>query len=256
MSELVNTQEGVYDNLIREEDRVKKPPRYVSKFRPAVVVESKLNKDSKRTMGPAKVETTSPDKYLKKHSKEPRLPENGSKSVRSVHACTVRKPPVAVMADSSPVVTHTERYPEKTTAAVPVKPGPTSVDFRRRHKQLLENAGLVPKYIFKKDYGEVPAYLQKHKEERQKYQEECKRFEEEQKKQAAIPRMSDEERQAVLEGLKKTWGEVHDLYQKLPMIINTMSMKNHKIHLEEELGQLERNICLFERFTNIYISKS
>lgn len=50
--------------------------RYVSKFRQAVVVESKLNKYSKRTMGPAKLETTSPDNYLKKHSKEPKLPES------------------------------------------------------------------------------------------------------------------------------------------------------------------------------------
>lgn len=29
-----------------------------------------------RTMGPAKVELPSPEKYLKKHAKEPKLPES------------------------------------------------------------------------------------------------------------------------------------------------------------------------------------
>lgn len=50
--------------------------RYVSKYRPIVVHERKSVKDDMRTMGPAKVEVPSPDKYLKKHSKEPKLPES------------------------------------------------------------------------------------------------------------------------------------------------------------------------------------
>lgn len=50
--------------------------RYISKHRPAVVLEYKSTKDTMRTMGPAKVEVPLPDKYLKKHSKEPKLPES------------------------------------------------------------------------------------------------------------------------------------------------------------------------------------
>lgn len=48
----------------------------MSKYRPTVVLENKLTKDAMRSMGPAKVEVPSPDKYLKKHSKEPKLPES------------------------------------------------------------------------------------------------------------------------------------------------------------------------------------
>lgn len=48
----------------------------MSKFRQTVVLEKKLTKDAMRTMGPAKVEVPSPDKYLKKHAKEPKLPES------------------------------------------------------------------------------------------------------------------------------------------------------------------------------------
>lgn len=48
----------------------------MSKYRPQVVLEKKSTKDAMRTMGPAKVEVPSPDKYLKKQSKEPKLPES------------------------------------------------------------------------------------------------------------------------------------------------------------------------------------
>lgn len=48
----------------------------MSKFRPTIVLEKKLTKDAMKTMGPAKVEVPSPEKYLKKHSKEPKLPES------------------------------------------------------------------------------------------------------------------------------------------------------------------------------------
>lgn len=52
----------------------------MSKFRPAVVLEKKLTKDVMKTMGPAKVELPSPDKYLKKHSKETKTPESESRT--------------------------------------------------------------------------------------------------------------------------------------------------------------------------------
>lgn len=50
--------------------------RYMSKYRPKVVLETKSNKQAMRTMGPAKVELPSPDNYLKKRSKEPKLPDS------------------------------------------------------------------------------------------------------------------------------------------------------------------------------------
>lgn len=45
---------------------------------------------------------------------------------------------------------HTKRDFIKTATAVPMKPQPTSVDTSKGHKQLLENSGLLPKYIKKK----------------------------------------------------------------------------------------------------------
>lgn len=50
--------------------------RYTSRFREQVKQEKQQNKASSRTMGPAKVEMPSPDKYLLKHSKEPKVADS------------------------------------------------------------------------------------------------------------------------------------------------------------------------------------
>lgn len=42
----------------------------MSKFREQVKLEKQSNKEKNKTMGPAKVEVPSPEKYLLKHSKE------------------------------------------------------------------------------------------------------------------------------------------------------------------------------------------
>ncbi|XP_037550134.1 enkurin [Nematolebias whitei] len=258
MSKQLFPQESVYDYLVPEEaDEVKKPPRYVSKFRPAVVLENKLSKDSKRTMGPAKIGAPAPDKYLKKHSKEPKLPEKTecTKNICGACTCTERKPPVPARTDNPLVRIHTERDFEKATVAVPMKPTPTSVDVSTGHKQLLENSGLVPKYIFKKDFGQIPEYLQQRRKEEQRAQEECERLMEEQREQVALQHLSDKKRQELVEELKKKWDEVHGVYQKLPFIIDTLTMKTRKTELEEELSELQKDIQHFERFKIIYTAK-
>ncbi|XP_023134926.2 enkurin-like [Amphiprion ocellaris] len=173
-------------------------PWYVSKFRPTVVQESKLTKDAMRTMGPAKVELPSPDKYLKKPSKESKPLEvtECSKDAHKTYTCTEKKPPVPSRTDN-PLI-HTKRDFIKTATAVPKKQQPMWVDTNTGHKQPLENSGLVPKYIKKKDYGKVPAYLQQRNEEKLRAEEEYSKFVQEQREQRAPRRLPDEERRGVL----------------------------------------------------------
>ncbi|KAF7214120.1 enkurin [Nothobranchius furzeri] len=257
MSDSQQPPESVYNHLSKEESKVQKAPRYVSKFRQAVILENKATKDSMKTMGPANVEMPSPDKFLKKHSKEPKLPEvtECSKKCLRTCTCTVRKPPVPKRTDIPPMEIHTKKDFSQTTVAVPVKPTPASVDSRKGDKQLLEQSGLVPKYVLKQDYGEVPAYLQKRREEETKTQEEYERFIAEQKEQEAKKRLSEEERQSILKGLKKRWDHFHREYQCLPLIIDTFSKKAHKKRLEEAMSQLEKDISYFETYTIIYKPK-
>ncbi|XP_058502922.1 enkurin [Solea solea] len=258
MSNVLYPRESVYNPLTKTEVNTEKPPRYLSKFRPTVILEKKENQDAMRTMGPAKVEAPCPDKYLKKHSKEPKLHEKtqSSKGVRDT--CKARKPPVPAKTDIPTMGIQTTRdflKMTRTTTLVPLKPQPTSVDSRKGHKQRLENSGLVPKYIKKKDYGEVPEYLLQRNEEKQRAQEEYDDYVRDQQEQGAMTHLSDAERQTVLEGLKKNWDELHHDYQSLSFVIDTMSKKAHKEQLEAAMKKLEEDIDLFERFKTIYIPK-
>ncbi|XP_035475623.1 enkurin [Scophthalmus maximus] len=254
MSEVVRPPESAYNLLLREEVRIQKPPRYMSKFRPAVVLEKKLVKDAMRTMGPAKVEVASPDKYLRKHSKEPKLSEKAPQSSKGVrNGCAARKPAVPARTDIPPMGLHTKRDFTKTTTVVPMKPQPTCVDAKTGHKQRLENSGLVPKYIKKKDFGEVPDYLLQRSKEKQRAQEQYDDYVAEQKERGAMKHLTDSERHDVLQGLKKNWDALHQEYQGLSFVIDTLSKKSHKLRLEEAMKQLEDDINLIERFKTIYI---
>lgn len=155
--------------------------RYMSKYRPKVVLETKSNKQAMRTMGPAKVELPSPDNYLKKRSKEPKLPDSkcvcqtqwllhvliavcvnhqyqtyllsileNELSTKVSRTCSDRKPPVPEKTAPPIMGIVTKRNFIRTVTTEPMKPQPTSVDSIKGDKQLLENSGLVPKYSKKK----------------------------------------------------------------------------------------------------------
>ncbi|KAF3703777.1 Enkurin [Channa argus] len=253
MSEVVHPQESVYNLIPKEKVEIQKPPRYVSKFRPMVALEKELAKDAMRTMGPAKVEVPSPDKYLKKHSKEAKLSEKTQSFKEAHHTCDAKKPPVPLRTEMPLMGIHTKRDFIKTATVVPMKPQPTCVDTNKGHKQQLINSGLVPKYIKKKNYGEVPEYLQQRNEEEQKAQEAYDNYVKDQKEKGAMKHLSDEERQAILKGLKKNWDELHHEYQSLSLVTDTLSKKAHKECLEVAMKQLENDINLIERFKTIYI---
>ncbi|CAN9506458.1 unnamed protein product [Ophioblennius macclurei] len=258
MSDTIYPKESVYNCTVKEESPTSKPPRYVSKFRPTVLQENKSRKDLRRTMGPPKVEAPAPHQYLKKHAKEPKLPEKTqcSKELHKTCTCTEKKPKVPARTDNPPMGIRTNRNFIKTTESiVPKKPQPISVDTYKGHKQALENSGLVPKYIKKKDFGEVPVYLQQRSEEERRAQEEYDDFVREQRDQNAMQHLSDEERQAILKGLKSNWDKLHHEYQGLSLVIDTPSKKTHKQRLEEGMKELEKDIDLIQRFKTIYITK-
>ncbi|XP_031601661.2 enkurin [Oreochromis aureus] len=258
MSEDVHPPENAFNLLPVEDKKKEKAPRYVSKFRPAAMLERKLVKEPIRTMGPARVELPSPENFLKKHSKEPKLPEQmqSSKDVHKTCSFTERKPPVPRRNDKPLMGIHTKRdFLKETPVLVPMKPQPACVDTSKGHKQVLENSGLVPKFITRKDFGRVPAYLQQRSEAERRAREEYENFVKAEREQRAMKHMTQEERQAILKHLKETWDKLHHEYQALPLIIDTVSQRATKDCLERQMKQLEDDINLFERFKIIYIPK-
>ncbi|XP_043979027.1 enkurin-like [Gambusia affinis] len=245
MSEAINAKGSVQDWISK--DAGKKPPRYVPKRLAAILLEQKLNKQAWKTMGPAKLELPSPSNYLKKHAKHPKVPERtGTGGIQKTSNITAARPPLHVRANNplSPIK-------KAVIQTADVKPKPSRVDFAQTHKELLQNAGLSPKYVMKKDYGEIPMYLQQRREAEQQVRDDQERLE---KEKQATRQVSEDERKATLEGLKKKWHEVHHEYQGLPFILYTPSQKARKVHMEEQLTELEKHIRLLEKFKTIYIS--
>ncbi|TRZ04042.1 hypothetical protein DNTS_006378 [Danionella cerebrum] len=259
MSETNCPPESIYTLIPREEQKTTKPPRYMSRFRDQVKLEKNVNKSSSKTMGPAKVDVPSPQKYLQKHSKEPKLPE---KKNFKYEACEPHsKPPVPARTEKPLMGLYNDKNFIRTNAvenimAVPKKPQPAYADTKKGDKQPLENSGLVPKYIKKKDFGQTPEYLLQRREDVKKAQEEYDDYVKERMKEGAMKQLSGEERHKILQSLKKNWDDLLHQYQGLSVVIDTAPKKFRKEHLEQEMRQLEKDIELIERHKTIYIANN
>uniref|UniRef100_A0A669EZ43 Enkurin domain-containing protein n=1 Tax=Oreochromis niloticus TaxID=8128 RepID=A0A669EZ43_ORENI len=125
MSEFMFSEESAYNLLPKESNPPPKQKMYTSKYREAVVLENKQHKHKHRTMGPGTPKAPSHREMC------PQRPEG-------------EKPE------------HTCRKKTENTGIKKVMPQPACVDTRKGDKQLLEKSGLVPFYLKKKDYGNVP----------------------------------------------------------------------------------------------------
>ncbi|KAM9092210.1 enkurin isoform 2-T3 [Megaptera novaeangliae] len=197
------SSESVYNLIPSDWKEPPPPPRYVSVFKAAVKDDKQKFKTAMKTMGPAKLEVPSPKDFLKKHSKEKTLPPK-----KKFERNEPRKPPVPLRTDHPVMGIQSEKNFINTNAAdvimgVAKKPKPVFVDKRTGDKHDLETSGLVPKYINKKGYGVTPEYIRKRNEEVKKAQEEYDDYIQENLKEAAMKRLSDEERVAVLQPRKR-----------------------------------------------------
>ncbi|KAJ8279238.1 hypothetical protein COCON_G00063040 [Conger conger] len=251
--------ESIYNLIPRDEVRFETLPRYTSKFRDQVKQETKSGKAAHRTMGPMKVETAAPEKFLRKHSKEPNLPEK--KPFIYIDRDGRRKPPVPARTEIPKMGINSAKdfirdNTIKNLLTAPRQPQPIYADTKHGAKQPLEYSGLVPKYLKKKDYGQIPEYLLQRKVEEGKAQEEYDEYVKERLRQGAMKQLSDDERLSTLQGLKRNWEELHHQYQALSIVTDTGPKKCIKEKLETQMKQLEKDIDLIERHKTIYIANN
>ncbi|XP_075683647.1 enkurin [Rhinoderma darwinii] len=261
----MNPTESIYNLIPTEEVKTSKPPRYISTFRDSVKVEKNKNKMDHKTMGPPKVEVPSPKEFLQKHTKEASLAH------KSALNDSTGRPPRCLAEEKRPPVPHRTEQPimgvqtsksfittnvAEAVMAVPKKPQPNYVDTKKGDKYLLETSGLVPKYIKKKDYGSTPEYLAKRNEDVRRAQEDYDAYVKERLRMGAMKQLSEDERQCVLQGIKKNWDQLHHEFQGLSVVIDTPPKKAHKEALEAEMRQLERDIDMIERHRIIYIANN
>lgn len=230
-----------------------KPPMHTSKYRSSVASGSKCNKAANKTMGPAKVEVSSPANYLKKSDKA--LPPVGE-----VEKKATRKPAVPTRYEQNKIAAKTEKDFIRTNAienitSVPRKPKSQYCDTNTGHKNDLITSGLVPRYTLKEDFGQVPAYLNQRKTEVQAAQQRYDEYVAEELRARALEQIDDASRAELLRGLKAKWEDLHQKFQGLSVVTDTAPKKNRKERMEAQMSQLERDIDLLERHTTIYVAR-
>jgi len=245
----------IYNLLAVEETKQKKPKQYTSKFRQDVKGEYASGRAGAKTMGPAKVAVPQTTDYLKKHEKEPQLPQ---KEAFKYPDDSRKKPAVPTNKDTPLMGLKTTKNFISTNAvenitAVPKLPAKKFVDTRGGDTQNLIPSGYEPVYVHKKDFGEVPVYLSKRKEEVKRAQEEYDQYIAEQIRRTALRQLTPEERQAIVDGLKANWEDIQDQYQGLSVVTDTAPKKNRKERMEAQMKQLERDIEMFDKHKIIYI---
>jgi len=228
-----------------------KPPMHMSKHRPDVAAQSKDKKAANKTMGPAKVLVSPPTHYLKKSNKA--LPDPAP-----VEKKATRKP--ALPTEQNQPSRPTEKDFIRTNAienitSVPRKPKAQYCDTKDGHKNDLISSGLVPRFTMKSDFGSVPEYLVRRKEETKQAQDRYDEYVAEELRARALEQVDDMSRAELLRGLKQKWEDLHQKFQGLSVVTDTAPKKNRKERMEAQMSQLERDIDLLERHTTIYVAR-
>ncbi|XP_071112020.1 enkurin-like [Haliotis cracherodii] len=250
-------EEGTIYNLIPvEEFKPPKDARHASKFKSTVRDEFKHNKADHKTMGQAKVPVPTTDNFLKKREKEPKLPTKQEYKYPDEER---KKPPVPKKDDKPLMGLKTTKNfitnnAVENITSVPKKPEKKFADTRIGDTHALEPSGLEPHFIHKQEYGEVPTYLQRRKVEMDRAQEEYDQYVAEHFRRGAMRSLTAEERDAIIDGLKANWEDIHDQYQGLSVVTDTAPKKNRKERMEAQMKQLERDIEIFEKHRVIYIA--
>jgi len=243
--------------------KTSRPPLYHSRHQFAVRKEEHKYKHPAKTMG--KIHTTPPD---------PQKPMMKGKGIKAIYwaqraqqsnpskPVPLRKPPVPRVKELNPHRKNASQFSDKirqnairNISAIPTKPKEIYVDTKNGHKNDLLKSGLVPNFRNKSNYGEIPEYIKRRRNETKQAQEMYDAFFEEQVRASQLKKLEQDEMNAILHGLKSKWDNLYHQYQGLSVVTDTAPKKNRKERIENEMSQLERDIALLERHSTILIEK-
>ena len=98
-----------------------------------------------------------------------------------------------------------------------------------------------------KDYGKVPKYLKEMKMKAEILKDLQNKKKEEEKYPKGTRLLSEEERLLTLNKLKESKKELENLIEKLPITLNSLSLRNKQQRLYKELDEIEQAIITFSR---------
>jgi len=116
------------------------------------------------------------------------------------------------------------------------------------------HTGHLNSLSFSQDYGRNPDYLEKRKLDTYKARDEYDSYVAEHFRKGAMRKLSQEEREQLLAGLKKNWEQVQHDFLMLSVIVDTPGKMTYKEKMELELKQLEKDVELIETHKTVYIA--
>jgi len=267
--------ESIYNLIPQERELPSEQPRHESKYRSTVKAEVEASKSQGKLFGPKGGVKPSTKKFLKKgegqtiraranktserfdSSKQGQTilaPEHGGRVPQEIRNHVPRHNESGKFAPrTSRDYVKTNRHEatrvpvRKVTEAYVDKPAGTGGRFAT------ETSGLKPVHSKSKSYGKVPTYLTKRKQDIQAEAQERARMHQVPTQSSSMRPMSEEERAAILAGLKTNWETLHREYQGLSMFTDTIPKKTKRNNMEAQLNQLEADINRFERHKIIYV---
>ncbi|XP_012233443.1 enkurin [Linepithema humile] len=154
-------------------------------------------------------------------------------------------------------VTRKKNFVEQNILCVkrsrPAEPKQRFVDTRFGKTHDLKNSGLLPFYVHKKNYGNLPRFIAIKADVGVKTEMIEQRDKDKTSKISSCRYIDKEERKMLLDGMKQKWEETMKKFQRLPFLIDTLPKAQKKAKIERELQQLEKDIAILEQHPHVYV---
>ncbi|CAF3348189.1 unnamed protein product [Rotaria sp. Silwood1] len=141
-----------------------------------------------------------------------------------------------------PLKNFVEENINKIKNSLPICPRRYVVSDRKGNKFLIDGSGLQKDFIYKKNYGKIPRYL-----EARKLVHEQSNCNSEDSSMIVLP---PEERLSLI---NNRYEDIFAEYQRLPLRLETISAIMKKTYLTNQLVNIERDIDFLEKHQQIFI---
>ncbi|KAG2469224.1 ENKUR protein, partial [Polypterus senegalus] len=200
-----------------------------------------------RSKEPLKADTHGPYNFLRKHSKEPKLPKKKPFRYPDHY---MRKPPLPSLMDIPIMGIQNNRDYITLNAVEVIKGAPQKSMPYYTTKKFYDDSG-CPIFIYKEDYGKLPEYIVRRREKQKEYETYLA-----EKARREVPKpLPESERQKIIQGLKNNWNALNRQYLCLPMVTDTVSKRVRWETLEKEMDELDKQIKRVEKQKFIFIKK-
>eukprot|EP00041_Stephanoeca_diplocostata_P012390 m.207698 g.207698 ORF g.207698 m.207698 type:complete len:245 (+) comp18937_c0_seq1:283-1017(+) len=241
--------ESIYNLIPQSAPEEEKKSTYVSTHRERVSKEYVATKSPGKLFGTQK-HSTDPKNFTRKgRGDELRKTASQGKTTRDIPKQTVLAPATEPRLPKE-VRNYVPRHTEKPTLAPPTNKNFIKENAKEARANTKRRPSSGTPY---KGTGKVPAYLTKRKEEMKQQQEMEHTLQVQAAQDTGRKRMSDEEKQSLLKGLRTNHAELQRTFLGLSVTVDTIPKKERKERIESRLSELEADITLLERGNEIWI---